>query len=275
MVQPTFHVTHDFYKILEKDDIELVDELDDDFIVRAMDDDLNAEDYEDGEEYDDEGINFKINFNEIDLFGEDENIDEYESSQLITKSIVVKSSKNLNPDNEDLEKKLADTMAEYDEDDDSELEDDPETQGIDDLSAYQEVVDEQFSKIKKSQNTLNINYDSDDNVYDDDEEEEVEFGTIKEKRMINRFTKFELQVAPDDSAINLAKEQMKHIVKYETEHAEELSEKLEKELKALSFKPDDDEFDCQSIISTYSNTENHPKLIARPNSSMFYIIFHF
>lgn len=42
----------------------------------------------------------------------------------------------------------------------------------------------------------------------------------------------------------------------------------------LSIKVKDGGWDCESIISTYSNTENHPSLIAIPRSEgTFFILF--
>lgn len=229
--QGNFRLTKDFLQAMDSDN-EDFEELDDDFVLQAMqsDDGQEGDEGDEGEDGDEE-------------YGEEETKDDGTSSRQAR----------------DIDKEFDRLYEEYDDDDVGDLgqyyEDDPQGMtgplGVD---THQDYLDD-FAQRKDRNYKLGV----DNADLDDDEIDEVtdQMGSV---------TLFKPKRAPVTSITDL-RDQQKAIQKHVEKLDDEDLESVHKEILAMKNPIERNKWDCESIVSTYSNLENHPAIIKAPRKN--------
>lgn len=233
--QGNFRLTKDFLQVMDSD-CEEYEELDDDFVLQAMQ--SGGEEYDEGDEGEDEGDE-----DEGDAEDDDNNQGVAPSAERKTRGI-----------DEEFDRLM---LQEYDDDD------------VGDLGEYYETNPQSMTGplgVETHQDYLDEFATRKDRNYQPGVDNAVEFDAVPEiTEQIGNLSVFKPKPVPVTTKTDLKISQKvieEQLVRL-TDNPEDIKN-IEKEIMEMKVPVVRNQWDCESIVSTYSNLENHPTIIKAP-----------
>lgn len=245
-------ISKDLAKALEGE--EGFEELDDDFVLTAVRE-QKFDFKQGGKEGEEEEEDF-----EGDLFGEGDEGEEEEEEEATTKPKVSARNRALADQLDGLEFSDEDEGDEGDEGDGEEEEEEQEVAG-----RTKRLIDAQFD-------SLLAQYDDEEDIGELDPENPELQGAVDNleefEQEISEFASRQERDYGGEQAEALTEEEKKSVIeKLQLAEEDEPIAVTHAKIDALFAVTEKENWDCESIVSTYSNTENHPVMIKRPSKA--------